>query len=146
MAEAPRAGVDEDRNLVLEQAEGRGASAVMDLRDALHLEEVIAGSERAQLIAPAFARARRYCVSACPRERAALFDRFGIGFARVSGPDRPAQAGVENVVHGAVVEREPPLVADPGRHVALDLRRQRRQMVPDVEKTRATREQPHAAI
>jgi hypothetical protein len=42
MAEAPRAGVDEDRNLVLEQAKGRGAGAVVDLRDALHLQEVIA--------------------------------------------------------------------------------------------------------
>src|SRR6202007_884664 len=50
MAEPPRAGVDEDRNLVLEQPEGRGASAIKDLSDALNLEEMIAGSERTELI------------------------------------------------------------------------------------------------
>lgn len=114
--------MNEDRDLVLEQAERLGASTIMNLVDALNLEEMIARSQRAELIAPALVRAFRHRVRARYRQRAAFFDRFGIGLARVSLRDRPAQAGVEDVIHCAVVERDPPVgtsrwicVANPAR-------------------------------
>ena len=58
VAEAARAAVDRDDDVARAQAEGLGRLRVVDLRHLLHLEVVVAGAERADLVAHARLGAR----------------------------------------------------------------------------------------
>ena len=53
VAQAPRAGMDHHADAVLLQAHGAGGRLVEHFLDHLHFEEMVAGAERAALIAAA---------------------------------------------------------------------------------------------
>jgi hypothetical protein len=122
MAEAPRAGVDQHRHLVLAQAERLGRSRIEDPRHALHLEEVVARPERAELISAAQPGALRH-----RRRLGAGEAPFGFGVLDVlRGADAVLGQQDPRTLHQHPVKRralqlQRPAVARADRHPPGDL-------------------------
>ena len=106
-----RPAVDHDRHgLPSSRPNARAAVRVVDLVDVLHLGEVVAGAERAELIGAALEGAVRDLRRVGAVEAAALFERLEI--ARLAEPalDRPRRASPQ---HRAELVAAEMLVARP---------------------------------
>ena len=117
MTQAPRAGVDHDADRALRQSHLRGRGPVVDAIHGLHLEEMVAGTQAADLPEPAFDRPvtdRRRIGSV---EHAAVFAPLQVPCDAVSLLHREAGTTGEDLLQRAAV-RQPPhaLGADSARY------------------------------
>ena len=139
--------MDQHRELVLAQPERLGRDRVEHPRDALELDEVVAGPQRAELVGPA--RPRSLGHRGGIRSRQAALRLGALDVLR----DADAVLGDEDrrALHQHAIERrtrEPqrPAVAGAHRHTARDLVHER--LAPSAELGRDQRqdEQPDAAV
>src|SRR5262249_33393493 len=114
MAEPARPAMDADNDLARREAKALRDGIVEDLRHFLHFEIVIAGAQRAHLLALALAGAGRDDIGLGAWHGAALFDAVEILGAPVALLDGPAGAAFEHPVHRRLVERDLPRAADAG--------------------------------
>src|SRR6185312_2404710 len=125
--------MDQHAELAGEEAKGARLLGVADLVDAIELEEVVAGAERAHLVAAATARRLRHRGRIGPLQPPALLRTRQIGGAAEAAPDRPRCAILEHRADLGVIE--PPdgvRGADTGGNVALELPRGGPQARPDL--------------
>jgi hypothetical protein len=113
VAEAPRAAVDRDQGVALREPEGLGRRGVVDLRDLLHLEVVVAGAERPDLVAHARLGALGHRLRPRVRHLAALLDALQVARLAVALLDRPARAAAQHRSISSWPSRMRPLLPTP---------------------------------
>ena len=125
----------------------RAAGRVVDLVDVLHLGEVVARAQRAELIGAARESVVRHLRRVGSLEAAVLLERLEV--ARLAEPalDRPRRAPPQ---HGAEVVAAEMLVRAPaahaGRDVAVERLDHRNQRVPQIGAAEVGAQQPDAAV
>jgi len=119
MSEAARAAVYLHDDQTLAQAECVRARRIENLGDLVHLDEVIARAERAQLIAAARLRVRAHFVCARAGHRAVLLGHVEVFFARHDAPQRPQRALLQHLVQLRFVQVHVVLAADPARTILI---------------------------
>ncbi len=107
--------MDGDDDAVGDEAVGLGRRGVENLGDGLDLEIVVAGAERAHLVALALLRPVGDEIGPGAVGCAAFLDAVEIACLAPAAPDRPAGAAGEHRLHLRVVEDDGALRADAGR-------------------------------
>ena len=92
VAKAARAAVDLHHRLAGEQTEALGRGLVVNRGDGIHLNEVIAGAQRADLAASTFPRLVRNVFGIGPGHRAELLCVLQVLVARQAAMSSPARA------------------------------------------------------
>jgi hypothetical protein len=122
MAEPSRPRVDEHGHLVTPQPERLGGRCVEDLCDALHLEEVVARSQRAELVGAALAGAVGHRPRVRVREaalRLGVLDVAGTSDAVLGQQD--ARSADEHSIQRVVGESQRAAMAGPDGNASRDL-------------------------
>src|SRR3990172_4243733 len=147
VAEAARAAVDEDDDLVGAQAEGGGDFRVENLFNVLHFEEVVPGAEGAELRSAALPGALGNGVGVGAAHRAFLFRALEVvAGAEAALVDHPAGAAGEDVVDFLERAAHRPFGAGAAGDVAEELVDELLDAGDDFVTLKLSREQAHAAV
>ena len=147
VAEAARAGVDQDRDLALAQAEGLGDRRVDDPLHRLHLDEVVARAHRAELARAALLGALGHPLGLGAGERPSGFGvaQVVLGADPVPGDQRP-RALDEDAVERRALEPDGAALPRPRRHRARDLMDEVGAALAQLRLLQRQRQQAHAAV
>ena len=140
--------MDLDRDGARQEAERLGGRLVVDLRHAVHLEEVVAAPQRADLVGAAEPGARRHGPGIGGGEPAALLAALDVvRRGREAAPRRPARPLREHLVELGVGERGDGVArADAGGDVAVELGGDRVPARADHLRVERGRHEAHAAV
>jgi hypothetical protein len=144
--EATRPAVDHDADLAVPQPERLGRDRVVHVGDALHLEEVIAGTEAAHLAETAFDGPRADLVGIGVGHRPLVFAAQQIAFVAVAALDRVRRATGQDADQ-LVLAGQGPYAARAGaaRDGRVETVHQRLEHGPDVARLDLGGEQPYPA-
>ena len=98
------------------QTEGLSHIGVVDLRDALHLEVVVAGAEGAHFVLLPMTRLERHGGGDGASHAAMFLDAIKIGVCPVAAFDGPPCAAFQHGVELAIAQVNPTTAADACRH------------------------------
>ena len=145
VAEAPRAAVDHHGGHAAFEPHGAGRLLVVDLVHFLHLEEVVARAERAELVAAPALRALAHRARVGVGQHATLLAVIEVARRAQAAPDRPGGPVAQHPVQVARLEAHGTRGAHAARHLAEERVGQRLHVRSEFGAGEPRAHQPHAA-